>query len=175
MIHVKEPPVPVHPGSSNASRPQDIARLCQERGVRFTPLRRIAYEVLLAAGGPASAYDLQRALELRLGRRVSPPTVYRALDFLLQQGFIRRIETRNAFVPSAHPDDRHSGVFFLCTCCGTTVEVDVGALEAVLARDAAARGFQIGRRIVELQGTCADCLSSAVQTAPAGRTRPTKI
>ncbi len=82
--------MPVHPGSSNASRPQDIARLCQERGVRFTPLRRIAYEVLLAAGGPASAYDLQRALELRLGRRVSPPTVYRATALVSAVGGARK-------------------------------------------------------------------------------------
>lgn len=147
------------PGSAPA-RPlsmEAVELICAERGVRFTPLRRIALEVLLEFNGPVGAYDLLHALERRLGKTVGPPTAYRALEFLLAQGFISRIETRNAFLPSTHPEDPNAGAFFLCNHCGATVEMDMGGIFETLSRHAAALGFQVGRRVVELQGTCADC------------------
>lgn len=152
-----------------------VEHICAERGVRFTPLRRTALEALLEFNGPVGAYDLLRALERRLGKAVGPPTAYRALEFLREQGFISRIETRNAFVPSTHPEDRNAGVFFLCNQCGATVELEAGGIADVLTARAAALGFQVGRRVVELQGTCADCqeTTSAVegqgQVAKGGR------
>lgn len=83
---------------------RSAARICAERGVRFTALRRLALEALLEFNGPVGAYDLLRALERKLGKSVGPPTAYRALEFLQEHGFVTRIETRNAFVPSSHPD-----------------------------------------------------------------------
>lgn len=134
-----------------------IERICAERGVRFTPLRRIAFEALLEFDGPAGAYDLLHALQERLGKPIGPPTAYRALEFLQKQGFVTRIETRNAFIPCSDPGDGHSGAILLCDRCGATVEMKLARFEAELARRAAALGFQIDRRVVELQGTCADC------------------
>ncbi|WP_164882461.1 Fur family transcriptional regulator [Paenirhodobacter populi] len=140
-----------------------IARICAERGVKFTPLRRIAFEVLLEFNGPVGAYGLIRALKRRHGKRVAPPTAYRALEFLQEQGFVIRIERRNAFLPSADPEAPGSGAFFLCNRCGATAETEVSQLEAELIRRSQAIGFQIGRRVVELQGTCADCLRTAME------------
>ncbi|MFT3687442.1 Fur family transcriptional regulator [Paenirhodobacter sp.] len=134
-----------------------VAQICAERGVRFTPLRRVAFEALLAFNGPAGAYDLIRALQLRLGKHVAPPTAYRALEFLQEQGFVTWIETRNAFLPSSHPEDRNLGAFLLRDHCGATVEVEFPELDAEFACWAKALGFRVGRRVVELQGTCAEC------------------
>lgn len=149
--------------------PERVAEICAERGVRFTPLRRIAFEALLAFNGPAGAYDLIRVLEHRLGRPVGPPTAYRALEFLQQQGFVSRIETRNAFLPAMHPRDQNGGAFFLCNHCGATVEMDLSGLDAALRDRAQALGFRIGRRVVELQGACADCQTNEAQQAPADK------
>lgn len=146
-----------------------VAHICAERGVRFTPLRRAALEVLREFDGPVGAYDLLHALGRRLGRRLAPPTAYRALEFLLEQGFVRRIETRNAFLPSTRPEDRSAGVFFLCNHCGATVEMEAGGLADILARSAASLDFQVGRRVVELQGTCADCRDAAGADEGQGR------
>lgn len=146
-----------------------VEHICAERGVRFTPLRRSALEVLLEFNGPVGAYDLLKALGERLGRPLAPPTAYRALEFLLEQGFISRIETRNAFVPSTHPEDRNAGVFFLCNQCGATVELDLGGVADALSERAAALGFHVGRRVVELQGTCADCQETTSAVEGQGR------
>lgn len=151
----------VHYPSSAPLTADRVAQICAGRGVRFTPLRRMALEVLLESGGPVGAYDLLEALGQRLGRHLAPATAYRALNFLLEQGFVSRIETRNAFVPSTHPEDRGTGAFFLYDDCGATVELDLGGFGDALSEQAEAMGFQVGRRVIELQGTCASCRDTA--------------
>lgn len=135
---------------------------CRTRGLQFTAFRQATLEALSRSRLPIGAYDLIRILEEKLERPVSPPTVYRTLEFLLEQGFIARIATKNAYVACAHPDHPHSCVFFICEHCGTSAEVENEKAEALLARDAASLGFRIGKRVIELQGTCADCLSAGV-------------
>lgn len=134
---------------------------CDERGVQFTPIRRAVFETLLQFERPTGAYDLIQALEDKLGRKLAPPTVYRALDFLLEQKFVARIETKNAFIPCAHPDHEHTCVFFICATCGHSAEVENDKVEALFEKDAAALGFRIGKRVIEMQGTCATCQTSA--------------
>jgi Fur family transcriptional regulator, zinc uptake regulator len=133
------------------------ATLCQSRGAQFTEVRRGLLEALWRARQPLGAYDLLPRLEGSLGRRFGPTTVYRGLEFLMAQGLITRIESRNAFVPCAHPDRPHACVFFVCDCCGTSIEVENPALERLLTCDASKIGFQVSRKVIELQGTCAQC------------------
>lgn len=136
-------------------------RTCRQRGLRFTSIRRAVLEALWQSGLPVSAYDLLYVLEARLERQLSPPTVYRALEFLQEQRLVARIETKNAFVPCSRPDCDHARVFFICEDCGSSAEVENPEIEALFASDAAALGFCIGRRVVELQGICASCSSSS--------------
>ena len=68
------------------------------------------------------------------GRRAAPPTVYRALEFLLEHGLVHRIESLNAFIGCASPKAPHSGQFLLCTGCGTATEMDDAGVQAALAR-----------------------------------------
>lgn len=143
--------------------------LCAARGAKFTPLRRMVFGLFLESGGPLGAYDLIRALELRLQRSIAPPTVYRTLDFLLDQGLLLRIESRNAFVPAAHPEEDRAGAFLLCDHCGLSVEMDLGEVEEQLSERARKLGFRIGRRVVELQGTCPDCQTPDCSAGERGR------
>lgn len=142
-----------------------VAKTCREHGLQFTTIRRQVMETLINAGQPLTAYDLMSALERPLGRRLTPPTVYRALEFLQEQRFVSRIESRNAFVPCAHPDHPHACVFFICNNCGGSSEVEDPTIEKAVARDAASLGFRIARRVVELQGTCATCLETSSSAA----------
>lgn len=121
-------------------------------------------EALWQANHPLGAYELMSMLARADGRRLSPPTVYRALDFLLEQRFISRIETKNQYVPCNHPDHPHACVFFICDRCGSSAEVENPAVESMFDRDAEALGFRIGKRVVELQGTCATCQTASDQS-----------
>ncbi|MEO4043465.1 Fur family transcriptional regulator [Hoeflea sp. CAU 1731] len=133
---------------------------CQQRGLQFTEIRRFVLECLWQSGQPIRAYELLRMLGQKFGRPLSPPTVYRALEFLQEQGFVTRIETKNAFEPCAFPDRDHACVFFICDQCGNSFEVQNAKAEALFEEDAGNLGFQIDKRVIELHGACASCLSS---------------
>ena len=131
--------------------------LCSARGVQLTELRRQVLELLWESGRPTGAYELIEVLKLRGSRPVGPPTVYRALEFLISQGFVSKIESQNAYVPCAHPERRHDCLFFICSNCGASVELEDQRLEGLISEDAALIGFSPTRRVVEVEGTCARC------------------
>ena len=130
--------------------------LCDRRKLRFTQLRRQVLELVCRAGQPVGAYQLLD--ELRdAGRSAAPPTVYRALDFLLEQGLVHRLATRNTYVACAHPQRAHAAVFLVCSQCGHTQEVHTGAVIDELGQEAEAFDFSIGYASVEAIGLCRSC------------------
>ena len=143
------------------------SELCQRRGVRLTELRRQVLELVWRSHAPQGAYSLLETL-LRLGRPAAPPTVYRALDFLLEQGLVHRIESLNAFVGCTAPGTLHAGHFFICSGCGSAAEVDNRRIGAAVRAGAAEAGFRVERETIELMGLCPDCQDSAPETSHAG-------
>ena len=131
--------------------------ICEGRGVQMTELRRRVLELLWASGRPTGAYELIEAVKLRDSRPVGPPTVYRALEFLMGQGLVSRIESLNAYVPCAHPERDHDCLFFICSGCRASVELEDPRIGGLLAEDAAGLGFVATRRTVEVAGMCARC------------------
>ncbi len=136
---------------------------CVRRGVRLTGLRRQVLGLVLETGGPAGAYDLLDRLRAH-HRGAAPPTVYRALDFLLEQGFIHRVERLSAFVACLHglEDDghQHAAQFLICRTCGQVTELNDGGIGRSLVRAAQDSGFALGRSTVEAEGTCGACLGA---------------
>jgi len=134
--------------------------LCTARGARLTELRRLILELLWRSGRPTGAYDLIEALKQRDSRLVGPPTVYRALDFLMSQGLVAKIESRNAYVPRIHPERRHDCLFFVCINCGASAELEDPRVERRISEDAAHIGFRPTRQVVEVEGICARCIAA---------------
>jgi Fur family transcriptional regulator, zinc uptake regulator len=137
--------------------------LSAERGVRLTSIRRQVLEALTATHQPIGAYELIERLEDGEGRRPAPITVYRALDFLLEQGFAHRIESRNAFIACAH-DHKGDGVvmFLICESCGTVGEAESDAVGKALAQAAGGIGFQPRGQVIEIAGICTHCRARSV-------------
>ena len=117
---------------------------------------------------PLSAYDLIDAL--REYGRVAPPTVYRALQKLIDEGLAHRLETRNAYVACRDQGHscghRHRAGFMICRVCGRTLEFGDEEIERLLLNAAARGGFSAERVAIEIQGLCADC--SADNASPSG-------
>jgi len=134
---------------------------CAARGVRLTDLRKRVLELVWDSHAPVKAYDLlDRLRQERSG--VAPPTVYRALDFLVAEGLIHRIESLNAFVGCGGPDDAgHQGQFLICRACGETAELNDPDIADVLARKAQRLGFRIDLSTVELKGLCPRCVQDS--------------
>lgn len=130
--------------------------ICTERGVRLTAQRARVLELVWSSHKPRGAYAILEDLSAD-GKRVAPLTVYRALDFLLEQGLIHRIESQNAFVGCPDPGTAHTGQFLVCACCGNATELTDPRIAATIADSAAAQGFTVQRQTVEVTGICPDC------------------
>lgn len=130
---------------------------CRRRGARLTDVRRRVLELVWQQGhAPVGAYALLETL-VGEGFCAAPPTVYRALDFLLAHGLIHRIERLNAYTGCSRPGVPHAGQFLLCERCGTAVELDDPAIDAAIAAAAARLGFTVSRQTVEVDGLCPAC------------------
>lgn len=144
---------------------REAEQACLRRGAQLTPLRRQVLELVLEADAPVGAYALLDRLKAsRPG--AAPPTIYRALDFLLEHGLVHKVERLNAFIGCAdaghgHAHDHgHPHQFLICRSCGATAEIaDHGVAHAIEAA-AARAGFALAEATVEIEGTCARCAAA---------------
>ena len=132
-------------------------QLGDRAGVRFTALRKRVLELVWDSHKPLGAYDILETLGREDGRRAAPPTVYRALDFLLEQGLVHRIASLNAFIGCSSPDHQHQGQFLICRACHVAIELDSHEIVQAIAADARELGFQVENETVEITGLCAQC------------------
>ena len=131
--------------------------VCHARGQRFTPIRRSVLEALLASHRPLGAYDIIETIAKRT-TRPAPITIYRALDFLMENGLVHRIESRNAFLACAHNhDDTAMVAFLICDQCGSVGEVPAAPVATSLNDAARGTGFVPKMSVVEITGTCHHC------------------
>ena len=129
---------------------------CAARAQRLTPIRRQVLEVLLSSHKPLGAYEI---IERLTGdTRPAPITIYRALDFLRDNGLVHRIASRNAFVACAH---NHAGddlvVFLICERCGAVGEAPSGEVAEALKAASRTAGFSAKSPLIEIAGICSHC------------------
>lgn len=139
---------------------EQAANLCHRRGVRLTEPRRRVLEIIWNSPTPLGAYAILDALRDD-GRQGAPPTVYRALDFLLEQGLIHRLASLNVFTGCRQPDCHHSGQFLICRDCGQVDELSNTVVEDLLRAEASSREFELLSQMVEVLGRCPDCRRGA--------------
>lgn len=159
MMAIMSKPATAASADNNAKRTATrvVEEACARRGVRLTPMRRAAYEEMVEHAAPISAYELLERMQQSTGKRLAPPTVYRALEFLLEEGFVHRIESRNAFVVCDHPGDPHESMYFVCRECGSSQEAHDQTVREALDSHARSLGFVPKRQVVEVYGLCALC------------------
>lgn len=137
-----------------------VEQACRERGLNLTPIRAEALRRIAEAGKPLKAYDLLERMRGGPGAS-APPTVYRALDFLLEHGFIHRLVSINAFLACHHPLLGHVAPFLICTSCEAAQELEDESIAASLQALARAQGFAPGASYLEVVGVCAACATKA--------------
>ena len=147
---------PSHHVHGAAAYVRAVEAACAARGLRLTPLRAQVLGLVAEAGKPVKAYELLEAMKTASGN-VAPPTVYRALDFLLDQGFIHRLASINAFVGCHHPNVRHSVPFLICDRCQAAIELEDERVSELLQERAQALGFEPRAQTLEVHGICRKC------------------
>jgi len=133
-------------------------QICRERGLRFTEQRRRVLELVWNGHKPVGAYDILNSLN-RAGRKVAPPTVYRALDFLIEADLVHRLDSLNAFIGCPDPSSPHAGQFLICRECRSVAELDDGDIDELVRQSASKLGFTALHQTLEIEGICCNCAS----------------
>lgn len=145
-----------HSDQAVARQLQIAQQLCEQRGKRLTPLRRLALETLLRHPGSMKAYELLDALRLAQPG-AAPPTVYRALDFLTEQGLIHRLDAISAWSACSDAGGTPHDLLIVCTRCGNVAELSDPALSQQLADCVTRAGFALANHETELRAVCTRC------------------
>ena len=144
---------------------EEVRAKCAALGLRFTPLREKVLELIANAAGPSKAYSLLEQLRTEHDS-AAPPTVSRALEFLLEHGFVHKVESINAFVACPHPGGTHLAQFLVCDQCGTAIELEGEMLPKLLTELAVAQRFSAERLVVEVHGRCNKCTQAPQLLTP---------
>lgn len=134
------------------------AEICAARKVRLTEQRRRVLEIIAQSHAAIGAYDIMDRLTSS-GKRPAPITVYRALDFLIEQGLVHRLATLNAYVACAYACADHGAQFLICNRCGLIGEVSSQSVDRAISGVASAAGFAVFSPVIEVAGLCSNCRS----------------
>ena len=143
----------------------DAQKVCDQKGFRLTSLRAAVLRIIARSNRPLGAYALLVLLQEEVGRKHTPPTIYRALDFLLEIGSILRVESRNAYMLRDRPG---SPVLFLCDRCDSSVAIESPDLAELIESNAATLRFHIARPVIECSGTCDRCAEATADPVMRG-------
>ena len=135
---------------------QTADKLCIERGVQLTPIRLKVLELIWESHRAVKAYDLLDQMK-PLQQSAKPATVYRALEFLLEQGLIHRVESLNAFIGCDHSESRHELLLLICDRCHQVEERPAAIVMDAIAQEINNAGFISHRKAIEIQGLCRYC------------------
>lgn len=132
-------------------------KICIDRKLRLTALREQVLRLIWQSHQPLGAYDLLDMLANASSRRVAPPTVYRALEFLLDVGLIHRINSLNAYIGCPSPSTEHPSYFLICTQCKMASECNSSDLSLHIESLGKEQGFMIQKQWLEVLGLCQEC------------------
>ena len=141
---------------NNAQFLQSAAEHCLKNGANLTDLRRQVLDLVLAHDGVVKAYQILSDLQQARGS-AAPPTVYRALEFLVEQGILHRVEALNGYVVCRHLDCAHPSVILTCRDCGKVDEMAADEGFVALRQLCAVHGFDMDEQQLLLNGRCVQC------------------
>ena len=139
---------------------QEAEQYCKENGLNFTPVRRKVLEILLHKNTAIGAYEILDLLR-EAGFKNQPPVAYRALDFLVQNGFAHKIEQLNSFIGCTHPGKDNSPAFMICRKCDSVSEEEALTRNFSVSQIASKAGFTVEKAVIEARGLCHSCTSLA--------------
>lgn len=131
-------------------------KVCQQKNIRLTPIRRRIFELVWSNHKAVGAYDLLEILHLE-NPKAKAVTIYRALDFLLAAGLVHKVESLNAFVGCLKPEIAHNAVLLICNQCQQTDEVEAQPVYDTIYQLADRNSFIPQHISLELHGCCKTC------------------
>jgi Fur family zinc uptake transcriptional regulator len=132
-------------------------QLCLSRGVQLTPIRHQVLELIWVSHQAVKAYELLDRIK-PMQAAAKPATIYRALDFLIEQGLIHRVESLNAFIGCSRSEHQHEQLLLICNKCLNVEERSAANVMTALSQEIQQARFTVHSKALEIQGVCEKCL-----------------
>lgn len=150
-------------------RLQQAEARCLEQGMRLTTIRKQVLELLLRHEGGVKAYQLLDEMKA-VHEQSTPPTVYRALEFLQDAGLVHRLDSLNAYVACHIEQPQHQhGLLLVCPLCHAVSEIDDPEVCHLLADRIRLAGHQLQGNCLEIKAVCGECANATVPAACCNR------
>ena len=140
----------IHSALANAEK------ICAQKGLRLTQLRKRVLELIWESHGPVKAYDILDKLGDNKAS-AKPPTVYRSLDFLTENGLVHKLNSLNAYVGCSHPAKTHACYFLICDQCREVKECCNQLLTKAINTTSVDNNFKVSSVTLEIEGLCEHC------------------
>lgn len=130
--------------------------ICKDNGIRFTAIRRKVFELIWKSHNPIKAYDILDFLQEE-NAAARPTTVYRSIDFLIENGLIHKLNRLSAYVGCAHPRKHNDCYFLICSSCGDITECCDSKITEIIIGSSSNLNFKTKNVTLEIEGICQNC------------------
>ena len=134
-----------------------VDEICRSNNLGFTDIRRQVFEIIIKNNKPIKAYEILDEIRNITNKPSHPPTVYRAIDFLIENGFVHKLNSINSFVGCFHPKTHEECYFLICKKCNLYQECCDDSLKDKISKTAVHNKFVISNTTLEIEGHCLDC------------------
>jgi Fur family transcriptional regulator, zinc uptake regulator len=168
----KKPPLfrfPPHTGCEAVYPEQMLNRpaaQCVAHGGHLTRLRKEVLQQLHQSPEGLKAYAILKRIQGGFPS-VSATTVYRALEFLVEQGLAHRLPGHNLFTACrlVHNPVRPC-LFLVCRSCRIVIEMEDDGVARTLEHCLGRTGYRLEDPSVELSALCPTCQTRSSETPP---------
>ncbi len=134
----------------------ELEKYCKESNQKLSKVRRKVLEILLESHKALGAYEILDKLKAN-GFPSQPPVAYRAINFLLQVGFVHKIEKFNSYIACSNPGKFHKPAFLICRKCNLVSETNQKTSNQKIFLEAKNNNFFVENSIIEIIGVCQNC------------------
>tara|TARA_B100000035_G_scaffold142462_1_gene121259 strand:- start:2071 stop:2529 length:459 start_codon:yes stop_codon:yes gene_type:complete len=135
-----------------------VETICKQKELKLTKLRHRVLKLIWKSHSYVKAYDLLEELK-KIDPAAKPPTIYRTLDFLIENGFIHKIQSLNAYIGCAHPNEHKECYFLICKKCQNIEECCSEKIDKVVTSTIVKNNFKPNQVTLEISGVCQECIN----------------
>jgi Fur family zinc uptake transcriptional regulator len=133
-----------------------IEKTCLERNLKFTDLRRKVFFIMSKSHRMIKAYDILAQMR-KNNPSIEPPTVYRALDFLIENNFIHKINSFNSYITCYNFVSEKFCFFLICSKCGSVEENLDSRFSNLILSSVRKHKLFLQKSSLEIEGICNNC------------------
>lgn len=133
---------------------QQVIAYCNSKQISLTNQQKLILKIIQESSQPLTSVEILDLLHTQ-NPTANRMTIYRAIEYLIKNNLIHKVQSNNTYTLCQHPSD-HSCQILVCTKCGTHYEIHSHQICSSLDFIQLEYGFVFSNPL-EITGTCQKC------------------